>query len=177
MQFAYRHARPGSSRPSSSCSQVPLRCPPLRGTGRPRHTRRARAARGGTSSRTFWTTRTFCACQARQAYWLHLALRCRTLTCSWRSDEWDTVRRLRGDARPEGFGDPETESTNELARRAAFLSRVVGEEGGYFTTETPRGLRVWDMRFMRAPPELKPLRLVCWDASGRARCTRSRQVP
>ena len=33
------------------------------------------------------------------------------------------------------------------------------------------------MRFMKASPEFKPLRLARWDAFRTARCTRSRQVP
>ena len=81
----------------------------------------------------------YCACQARQARWLHLVPFCRTLTCSRRADKWGTVRRLRGDAWPEGFGDPRTEAANEVARNAASPLRVVAEKVGYFKTENPWG--------------------------------------
>ena len=53
-----------------------------------------------------------------------------------------------------------TEATNEVARKAAFPSRVVAEMGGHFTIENPWGLRICVMRFVKTLPKLKPMRLV-----------------
>ena len=106
----------------------------------------------------------YCATTARQSFWLHQAPPCRTFTRSRRSDKWGTVRQLRSDEKPEGFGSPETEQANELARRAAYLSRCVMESGGYFSIENPYDSRIWDMPFMKALLKLEGVRFVRWDA-------------
>ena len=105
-----------------------------------------------------------CVGMARKAYWLHQAPPCRTFTRARRSDKWAKVKVLRTDERPEGFGAPETEQANELARRAVFLARCVMEGGGYFSIENPLDSRLWDMPFVRALAKLEGVRFVRWDA-------------
>ena len=106
----------------------------------------------------------YCVTEARQAYWLHQAPPCRTFTRSRRSDKWGKVRQLRSDEKPQGFGTPETEQANELARRTAFLARCTMERGGYFSIENPWDSRIWDMPFMKALAKLEGVRFVRWDA-------------
>ena len=64
-----------------------------------------------------------CAGVATRAFWLHQAPPCRTFTKSRRSEKWATVKKLRSDETPGGFGCQQTEEANELARRAVFLAR------------------------------------------------------
>ena len=106
----------------------------------------------------------YCASTAGLAYWLHQAPPCRTFTRARRSDKWGTSKVLRTDERPEGFGTPETEHANELARRAAFLARRVMENGGYFSIENPLESRIWDMPFIKALAKSEGVSFVHWDA-------------
>ena len=106
----------------------------------------------------------YCVTTARQTYWLHQAPPCRTFTRSRRSDKWGKARQLRSDEKPEGFGTPETEQANELARRTAFLARCAMESGGYFSIENPWESGIWDMPFMKALGKLEGVRFVRGDA-------------
>ena len=74
------------------------------------------------------------------------------------------MKALRTDERPEGFGAPETEHANELARRTVFLARCIMESGGYFSIENPLESRLWDLPFVKALARLEGVRFVRWDA-------------
>ena len=108
----------------------------------------------------------FCHCtgQARLAYLPHTAPPCQRFARSRRSDEWGTVWQLRSNAQPERFSDPETEAASGLAKRAAFLAKVVAEKGGHFSIRYSRDSRIGERRCVKALLEFKSVKLIRRDA-------------
>jgi hypothetical protein len=78
--------------------------------------------------------------------WMHAAPPCRTFTRRRRSDKFGSVKVLRSNLHPEGFGDPEAELGNLVARRLAAICRGLSDRGKYWSIENPKDSFLWDLK-------------------------------
>lgn len=78
--------------------------------------------------------------------WKHMAPPCRTFTKARRKDKHASVKQLRSDKKPEGFGCEETTEANLLADRTAALGERQVEIGKWFSIENPEGSYIWELK-------------------------------
>lgn len=81
--------------------------------------------------------------------WIHAAPPCRTFTKARRKDKHGTVRTLRTEGKPDGFGEPETEEANLIADRTAAIGERQVEEGEYISIENPLESFIWERKSMQ----------------------------
>ena len=94
------------------------------------------------------------------AHWKHLAPPCKSLTKCRRTDQFASVKVLRSDARPEGFGCKMTKEANKLVERSVEVARQQWEMGFFFSIENPLESFIWEMRCMKALLKLHGVRLL-----------------
>lgn len=90
----------------------------------------------------------------------HMAPPCRTLTRARREDEFGTVRVLRSDSQPEGWGDEEAVRGNLVVARMVILCLILHNAGATFSIENPWDSFLWLLRTTSKLMSLKGVELV-----------------
>ena len=80
----------------------------------------------------------------RQADHVHLAPPCRSFTRARRKDKYGSVKLLRTDAYPQGWGEPMAEEGNKVAERTAILLDDAAEANTTSSTENPLDSFLWE---------------------------------
>ena len=86
----------------------------------------------------------------------HMAPPCRAR----REDEYGTVRVLRSDRQPEGWGDAEAVHGNLVVARMVILCLILHNAGATFSVENPWGSFLWLLRTTSKLMALKGVELV-----------------
>ena len=90
----------------------------------------------------------------------HMAPPCRTLTKSRRSDEHGTVKVLRSEQHPEGWGDSEAVEANLVISRMVILCLLLHRSGATFAIENPWDSFLWQLRCMVKVMQIKSCELI-----------------
>ena len=78
--------------------------------------------------------------------WMHAAPHCRTFSRRRRADGFGQVKQLRSKERPEGFGDPDAEQANLIAKRLAALCGKLQSRGRFWSIENPADSFLWELK-------------------------------
>jgi len=81
-----------------------------------------------------------------QATWIHGAPPCKSFSTARRVDQHASVKRLRSEDRPQGFGCAVTELANKLALRMLELAKSQLAKGQYFSIENPFSSLIWQLK-------------------------------
>jgi len=92
--------------------------------------------------------------------WVAGAPPCKTFSRARRKDQFASVRQLRSDERPEGFGDKVTEEGNLLAHRMLELALRQVKQGKFFSIENPLLSFMWSLKRFRKLRETPGVRFV-----------------
>ena len=91
----------------------------------------------------------------------HFAPACRTMSMARRSDRFGSVKILRDEARPEGYGHPDAEESNEMVRRMVLLCLMLHKRGSTFAIENPWMSYLWLLKSMQKLMKIRGVELIC----------------
>lgn len=102
-----------------------------------------------------------CALCEQELDHAHFAPACRTMSMARRCDEFGSVKILRDESRPEGYGDPDAEESNEMVRKMVVLCLMLHRRGATFAIENPWMSYLWLLKSMQKLMKIKGTELLC----------------
>ena len=81
-----------------------------------------------------------------RAKWVHGAPPCKTFSTARRVDKFASVKCLRTEERPQGFGCEATDVANKLAMRMLEIARGQMTRGDFFSIENPFSSLIWKLK-------------------------------